>query len=155
MSSWRSVNSGAKLPRQDIVVVHNRWMRMEPHYFLQLPTSSKVSSEWKHKAGNNTNGRSLPTPGIGGKETRVCQAGKKLPCLWLCGIDLRPYKTKCLNADVKKPQERVRATDYYSVTCCAVNRRIPDDFFRFLDDKLAWERWPIRFAGSKPCLPIV
>ena len=62
-SKLTALNSGVKLPDQDIVVVHRS--DGSGTTFIFTDYLSKVSSEWKSKAGNNT---SVNWPaGIGGK----------------------------------------------------------------------------------------
>src|SRR5260370_31387935 len=62
-SKLTTLNPGAKLPDQDIVVVHRS--DGSGTTFIFTDYLSKISSEWKSKAGNNTS-VNWPT-GIGGK----------------------------------------------------------------------------------------
>jgi len=62
-----ALNPGVKLPDQDIVVVHRS--DGSGTTFIFHDYLSKVSSEWKSKAGNNTS-VNWPT-GIGGKATKA------------------------------------------------------------------------------------
>ena len=79
-----ALNSGAKLPDQDIVVVHRS--DGSGTTFIFTDYLSKVSSEWKQKAGNNTS-VNWPTVRAGKANSR---------CDWLCGIDLRHTEQNAL-----------------------------------------------------------
>ena len=81
-----ALNPGVKLPDQDIVVVHRS--DGSGTTFIFTDYLSKVSPEWKSKAGNNTS-VNWPT-GIGGKGNEgVSGQVKQTPgASRLCGTDL-------------------------------------------------------------------
>ena len=103
-----ALNSGAKLPDQDIVVVHRS--DGSGTTFIFTDYLSKVSSEWKQKAGNNTS-VNWPT-GIGGKGNEgVSGQVKQTPgCDRLCGIDLRHTEQNALRRG-EKFRRTVHETD--------------------------------------------
>src|SRR2546423_1649807 len=101
-------NPGAKLPDNEIVVVHRS--DGSGTTFIFTDYLSKVSGEWKQKAGNNTS-VNWPT-GIGGEGKQgVLGEGKQNPGdLWYGEILFSPHNKKTHAHPKKSPRAIVQTT---------------------------------------------
>ena len=118
-------NPGAKLPENEIVVVHRS--DGSGTTFIFTDYVSKVSAEWKQKAGNNTS-VNWPT-GIGGKGNEgVSGQVKQTP--WAIGYVELIYavQNKMPYADVKNAAGQFVKPSMESVTAALGTANIPDDF---------------------------
>src|SRR6266853_448663 len=120
-----ATNAGTKLPDQDIVVVHRSDGSVTTFIFTDY--LSKVSSEWKSKAGTNTS-VSWPT-GIGGKGNEGVSGQVKQTPGAVGYVELIYAKqNKMPYANVKNSAgEFVKATPD-SVTAALATADVPDDF---------------------------
>jgi phosphate transport system substrate-binding protein len=120
-----ATNPGVKLPDKDIVVVHRSDGSGTTAIFTDY--LSKVSPEWKSKAGTNT---SVSWPaGIGGKGNEGVSGQVKQTPGALGYVELiYAIQNKMPYADVKNSAgEFVKAT-IESVTAALATANIPDDF---------------------------
>jgi phosphate transport system substrate-binding protein len=120
-----ALNSGASLPDQEIVVVHRSDGSGTTYIFTDY--LSKVSSEWKTKAGTNT---SVNWPiGLGGKGNEGVSGQVKQTPGALGYVELiYAIQNKMPYADIKNSAgEFVRPT-LGSVTAAIATANIPDDF---------------------------
>jgi phosphate transport system substrate-binding protein len=135
-----SLNPGAKLPDQDIVVVHRS--DGSGTTFIFTDYLSKVSSEWKQKAGNNTS-VNWPT-GIGGKGNEGVSGQVKQTPGAIGYVELiYAIQNKMPYADVKNSSgEFVKAT-LESVTAALATAEIPDDFRFSMTNAPGKDAYPI------------
>jgi phosphate transport system substrate-binding protein len=120
-----TLNPGAKLPDQDIVVVHRSDGSGTTYIFTDY--LSKVSGEWKQKAGNNT---SVNWPaGIGGKGNEGVSGQVKQTPGALGYVELiYALQNKMSYADVKNAAGQFIKPTIESVTAALATASIPDDF---------------------------
>ncbi len=142
-SKLTTLNPGAKLPDQDIVVVHRS--DGSGTTFIFTDYLSKISSEWKSKAGNNTS-VNWPT-GIGGKGNEGVSGQVKQTPGAIGYVELiYAIQNKMPYADVKNAAgEFVKAT-VDSVTAALATAQIPDDFRFSMTNAPGKEAYPI--AGA-------
>jgi phosphate transport system substrate-binding protein len=138
-----ALNPGVKLPDQDIVVVHRS--DGSGTTFIFTDYLSKVSSEWKSKAGNNTS-VNWPT-GIGGKGNEGVSGQVKQTPGAVGYVELIYAKqNKMPYADVKNSAaEFVKATPE-SVTAALATADIPDDFRFSMTNAPGKDAYPISGA---------
>ena len=120
-----ATNPGTKLPDKDIVVVHRS--DGSGTTFIFTDYLSKVSSDWKSKAGSNT---SVSWPaGIGGKGNEGVSGQVKQTPGAIGYVELiYAIQNKMPYADIKNSAgEFVKAT-LESVTAALATANIPDDF---------------------------
>lgn len=138
-----ALNSGASLPDQEIVVVHRSDGSGTSYIFTDY--LSKVSSEWKTKAGTNT---SVNWPiGLGGKGNEGVSGQVKQTPGALGYVELiYAIQNKMPYADIKNSAgEFVRPT-LESVTAAMATANIPDDFRFSMTNALGKDSYPI--AGA-------
>jgi phosphate transport system substrate-binding protein len=142
-SKLTALNPGVKLPDQDIVVVHRS--DGSGTTFIFTDYLSKISSEWKSKAGNNTS-VNWPT-GIGGKGNEGVSGQVKQTPGAIGYVELiYAIQNKMPYADVKNAAgEFVKAT-VDSVTAALATAQIPDDFRFSMTNAPGKEAYPI--AGA-------
>src|SRR5260370_4357127 len=142
-SKLTTLNPGAKLPDQDIVVVHRSDGSGKTFIFTDY--LSKISSEWKSKAGNNTS-VNWPTR-IGGKGNEGVSGQVKQTPGAIGYVELiYAIQNKMPYADVKNAAgEFVKAT-VDSVTAALATAQIPDDFRFSMTNAPGKEAYPI--AGA-------
>jgi phosphate transport system substrate-binding protein len=118
-------NPGAKLPDKEIVVVHRS--DGSGTTFIFTDYLSKISAEWKQKAGNNTS-VNWPT-GIGGKGNEGV-AGQVKQTPGALGYVELIYATqnKMPYAEVKNAAGQFVKPTIESVTAALATANIPDDF---------------------------
>ena len=138
-----SLNPGAKLPDQEIVVVHRS--DGSGTTFIFTDYLSKISPEWKSKAGNNTS-VNWPT-GIGGKGNEGVSGQVKQTPGAIGYVELiYAIQNKMPYADVKNAAgEFVKAT-VDSVTAALATAEIPDDFRFSMTNAPGKDAYPI--AGA-------
>src|SRR5436305_3169569 len=120
-----ALNSGVKLPDQEIVVVHRS--DGSGTTFIFTDYVSKVSSEWKQKAGNNTS-VNWPT-GIGGKGNEGVSGQVKQTPGAIGYVELiYAVQNKMPYADVKNAAGQFANPSIDSVTAALATAEIPDDF---------------------------
>src|SRR6266478_2596771 len=118
-------NPGTKLSDQEIVVVHRS--DSSGTTFIFTDYLSKVSSEWKQKAGNNTS-VNWPT-GIGGKGNEGVSGQVKQTPGALGYVELiYAVQNKMPYADVKNSAGQFVKPTLESVTAALGTANIPDDF---------------------------
>src|SRR5205807_2030651 len=118
-------NSGAKLPDQEIVVVHRS--DGSGTTFIFTDYLSKVSAEWKQKAGNNTS-VNWPT-GIGGKGNEGVSGQVKQTPGAIGYVELiYAIQNKMPYAEVKNSSGQFVKPTIDSVTAALATAEIPDDF---------------------------
>src|SRR5438874_10398323 len=135
-----ALNPGVKLPDQDIVVVHRS--DGSGTTFIFTDYLSKISSEWKSKAGNNT---SVNWPvGIGGKGNEGVSGQVKQTPGAVGYVELiYAIQNKMPYADVKNSAgEFVKATPD-SVTAALATAQIPDDFRFSMTNAPGKDAYPI------------
>ena len=138
-----ALNQGAQLPTADIVVVHRSDGSGTTYIFTDF--LSKVSPEWKEKAGNNT---SVKWPvGLGGKGNEgVAGQVKQLPNSIGYVELIYALQNQMPYADLKNPAgEFVKAT-LDSVTAALSTAEIPDDFRFSMTNAPGKDAYPI--AGA-------
>src|SRR5438132_7012711 len=124
-SKLTALNAGVTLPDQDIVVVHRS--DGSGTTFIFTDYLSKVSSEWKSKAGNNTS-VNWPT-GIGGKGNEGVSGQVKQTPGAVGYVELIYAKqNKMPFADVKNAAGEFVKPTTESVTAALATAEIPDDF---------------------------
>jgi phosphate transport system substrate-binding protein len=135
-----ALNPGAKLPDQDIVVVHRS--DGSGTTFIFTDYLSKVSPEWKQKAGNNT---SVNWPaGIGGKGNEGVSGQVKQTPGAIGYVELiYALQNKMPYADIKNAAGQFVKPTIESVTAALATANIPDDF-----------RFSITNAPGKDAYPI-
>src|SRR5436853_3479680 len=120
-----ALNPGTKLPDQDIVVVHRS--DGSGTTFIFTDDVSKVSSEWKQKAGNNTS-VNWPT-GIGGKGNEGVSGQVKQTPGAIGYVELiYAVQNKMPYADVKNAAGQFVKPSIDSVSAAPATAEIPDDF---------------------------
>ena len=118
-------NPGAKLPENEIVVVHRS--DGSGTTFIFTDYLSKVSAEWKQKAGNNTS-VNWPT-GIGGKGNEGVSGQVKQTPGAIGYVELiYAVQNKMPYADVKNAAGQFAKPSMESVTAALGTANIPDDF---------------------------
>ncbi len=118
-------NPGAKLPENEIVVVHRS--DGSGTTFIFTDYLSKVSTEWKQKAGNNTS-VNWPT-GIGGKGNEGVSGQVKQTPGTIGYVELiYAVQNKMPYADVKNAAGQFMKPSIESVTAALGTANIPDDF---------------------------
>jgi phosphate transport system substrate-binding protein len=118
-------NPGAKLPDNEIVVVHRS--DGSGTTFIFTDYLSKVSAEWKQKAGNNT---SVNWPaGIGGKGNEGVSGQVKQTPGAIGYVELiYAIQNKMPYAEVKNAAGQFVKASIESVTAALGTANIPDDF---------------------------
>jgi phosphate transport system substrate-binding protein len=135
-----ALNPGTKLPDQDIVVVHRS--DGSGTTFIFTDYLSKVSGEWKQKAGANTS-VNWPT-GIGGKGNEgVSGQVKQTPGAFGYVELIYALQNKMPYADLKNSAGEFVKPTPDSVTAAMATANIPDDF-----------RFSITNAPGKDAYPI-
>ena len=118
-------NPGAKLPENEIVVVHRS--DGSGTTFIFTDYVSKVSAEWKQKAGNNTS-VNWPT-GIGGKGNEGVSGQVKQTPGAIGYVELiYAVQNKMPYAEVKNAAGQFVKPSMESVTAALGTANIPDDF---------------------------
>jgi phosphate transport system substrate-binding protein len=138
--SIAAANPGAKLPDKEIVVVHRS--DGSGTTFIFTDYLSKVSGEWKQKAGNNT---SVNWPiGIGGKRNEGVAGQVKQTPGALGYVELiYAIQNKMPYAEVKNSAGEFVKASPDSVTAALATANVPDDF-----------RFSITNAPGKNAYPI-
>src|SRR4029434_7356205 len=138
-----ALNPGANLPDQEILVVHRSDGNGTTFIFTDY--LSKVSGEWKAKAGNNTS-INWPT-GIGGKGNEgVSGQGKQTPGAVGYVELIYAKQNKMPYADVKNSAgEFVKATPD-SVMAALATAEVPDDFRFSMTNAPGKDAYPV--AGA-------
>lgn len=135
-----ALNSGAKLPDQDIVVVHRS--DGSGTTFIFTDYLSKVSSEWKQKAGNNTS-VNWPT-GIGGKGNEGVSGQVKQTPGAIGYVELiYAIQNKMPYAEVKNSTGQFVKPTIDSVTAALATAEIPDDFRFSMTNAPGKDAYPI------------
>jgi len=118
-------NPGAKLPDKEIVVVHRS--DGSGTTFIFTDYLSKISPEWKEKAGNNTS-VNWPT-GIGGKGNEGVSGQVKQTPGSIGYVELiYAIQNKMPYADIKNAAGQFVKPTIESVTAALETANIPDDF---------------------------
>ena len=136
-------NPGAKLPDKEIVVVHRSDGSGTTYIFTDY--LSKVSGDWKQKAGNNT---SVNWPaGIGGKGNEGV-AGQVKQTPGALGYVELIYATqnKMPYADIKNAAGGFMKPTLESITAALATADIPDDFRFSMTNAPGKDAYPI--AGA-------
>ncbi len=138
-----ALNAGAKLPDNDIVVVHRS--DGSGTTFIFTDYLSKVSPEWKQKVGNNTS-VNWPT-GLGGKGNEGVSGQVKQTPNAIGYVELiYAIQNKMPYAELKnKAGEFVKAT-LDSVTAALATADVPADFRFSMTDAPGKDAYPI--AGA-------
>jgi phosphate transport system substrate-binding protein len=135
-----ALNPGTKLPDQEIVVVHRS--DGSGTTFIFTDYLSKVSSEWKQKAGNNTS-VNWPT-GIGGKGNEGVSGQVKQTPGAIGYVELiYATQNKMPYAEVKNSAGEFVKPSLESITAALATGDIPEDF-----------RFSITNAPGKDAYPI-
>src|SRR5438874_7000947 len=136
-------NPGAKLPDNEIVVVHRS--DGSGTTFIFTDYLSKISGEWKEKAGNNTS-VNWPT-GIGGKGNEGV-AGQVKQTPGALGYVELIYATqnKMPYAEVKNAAGEFMKPTLESITAALATANIPDDFRFSMTNAPGKDAYPI--AGA-------
>jgi len=142
-SKLTALNPGVKLPDQDIVVVHRS--DGSGTTFIFTDYLSKISSEWKSKAGNNT---SVNWPaGIGGKGNEGVSGQVKQTPGALGYVELiYAIQNKLPYSDVKNSAGAFVKPTIDSVTAALATANIPDDFRFSMTNAPGKDAYPI--AGA-------
>jgi phosphate transport system substrate-binding protein len=136
-------NPGAKLPDQDIVVVHRS--DGSGTTFIFTDYLSKISPEWKQKAGNNTS-VNWPT-GIGGKGNEGVSGQVKQTPGAIGYVELiYAIQNKMPYAEVKNAAGEFVKPTLESVTAALAMADIPDDFRFSMTNAPGKDAYPI--AGA-------
>jgi phosphate transport system substrate-binding protein len=139
-SKLTALNPGAKLPDQDIVVVHRS--DGSGTTFIFTDYLSKISSEWKSKAGNNTS-VNWPT-GIGGKGNEGVSGQVKQTPGAIGYVELiYAIQNKLPYSDVKNSTGEFVKPTVDSVTAALATAQIPDDFRFSMTNAPGNEAYPI------------
>jgi phosphate transport system substrate-binding protein len=137
------LNPGVKLPDQDIVVVHRS--DGSGTTFIVTDYLSKISSEWKSKAGTNTS-VNWPT-GIGGKGNEGVSGQVKQTPGAIGYVELiYATQNKLPYADVKNSAGEFVKPTIESVTAALATAEIPEDFRFSMTNAPGKEAYPI--AGA-------
>jgi phosphate transport system substrate-binding protein len=138
-----ALNPGVKLPDQDIVVVHRS--DGSGTTFIFTDYLSKISSEWKSKAGTNTS-VNWPT-GIGGKGNEGVSGQVKQTPGAIGYVELiYAIQNKLPYSDVKNSAGEFVKPAVDSVTAALATAEIPDDFRFSMTNAPGKEAYPI--AGA-------
>jgi phosphate transport system substrate-binding protein len=138
-----ATNSGVKLPDKDIVVVHRS--DGSGTTFIFTDYVSKISSEWKSKAGTNTS-VNWPT-GIGGKGNEGVSGQVKQTPGAIGYVELiYAIQNKLPYADVKNSAGEFVKPTIESVTAALATADIPDDFRFSMTNAPGKDAYPI--AGA-------
>src|SRR5467141_1955105 len=138
-----ALNSGAKLPDQEIVVVHRS--DGSGTTFIFTDYLSKVSGEWKEKVGNNTS-VNWPT-GIGGKGNEGVSGQVKQTPGSIGYVELiYATQNKMPYAEVKNAAGEFMKPTLESVTAALATAEIPDDFRFSMTNAPGKDAYPI--AGA-------
>ena len=142
-SKLTALNPGVKLPDQDIVVVHRS--DGSGTTFIFTDYLSKISSEWKSKAGANT---SVNWPaGIGGKGNEGVSGQVKQTPGALGYVELiYAVQNKLPYSDVKNSAGEFVKPTVESVTAALATAEIPDDFRFSMTNAPGKDAYPI--AGA-------
>ncbi len=136
-------NSGAKLPDQEIVVVHRS--DGSGTTFIFTDYLSKVSAEWKQKVGNNTS-VNWPT-GIGGKGNEGVSGQVKQTPGAIGYVELiYSIQNKMPYAEVKNSAGEFVKPTIESVTAALATADIPDDFRFSMTNDPGKDAYPISGA---------
>ena len=136
-------NPGAKLPDKEIVVVHRS--DGSGTTFIFTDYLSKISPEWKGKAGNNTS-VNWPT-GIGGKGNEGVSGQVKQTPGSIGYVELiYAIQNKMPYADVKNAAGQFVKPTIESVTAALETANIPDDFRFSMTNDSGSNAYPI--AGA-------
>jgi phosphate transport system substrate-binding protein len=135
-----ALNPGAKLPDQDIVVVHRS--DGSGTTFIFTDYLSKVSPEWKSKVGNNT---SVNWPvGLGGKGNEGVSGQVKQTPGAVGYVELiYAIQNKMSYADVKNAAGEFVKPTTESVTAALATAEIPDDFRFSMTNAPGKDAYPI------------
>jgi phosphate transport system substrate-binding protein len=138
-----ALNAGARLPEQDIVVVHRS--DGSGTTFIFTDYLSKVSGEWKGKVGNNT---SVNWPaGIGGKGNEGVSGQVKQTPGAIGYVELiYAVQNKMPYAEVKNSAGEFVKPTAESVTAALAAANIPDDFRFSMTNASGKDAYPI--AGA-------
>src|SRR3989449_711107 len=138
-----ALNPGVKLPDQDIVVVHRS--DGSGTTFIFTDYLSKISPEWKQKAGNNTS-VNWPT-GIGGKGNEGVSGQVKQTPGALGYVELiYATQNKMPYAEVKNAAGEFMKPTLESITAALATANIPDDFRFSMTNAPGKDAYPI--AGA-------
>jgi phosphate transport system substrate-binding protein len=138
-----ALNSGTKLPDQEIVVVHRS--DGSGTTFIFTDYLSKVSPEWKAKVGNNTS-VNWPT-GIGGKGNEGVSGQVKQTPGAIGYVELiYAIQNKMPYAEVKNSAGQFVKPTVDSVTAALATADIPDDFRFSMTNASGKDAYPI--AGA-------
>jgi phosphate transport system substrate-binding protein len=138
-----ALNPGAKLPDQEIVVVHRS--DGSGTTFIFTDYLSKVSGEWKQKAGNNTS-VNWPT-GIGGKGNEGVSGQVKQTPGAIGYVELiYALQNKMAYAEIKNSAGQFVKPTIESVTAALATANIPDDFRFSMTNAPGNDAYPI--AGA-------
>jgi phosphate transport system substrate-binding protein len=138
-----ATNAGVKLPDNEIVVVHRS--DGSGTTFIFTDYLSKVSAEWKQKAGNNTS-VNWPT-GIGGKGNEGVSGQVKQTPGTIGYVELiYALQNKMPYADLKNAAGEFVKPTIESVTAALATAEIPDDFRFSMTNAPGKEAYPI--AGA-------
>ncbi|HWX16904.1 MAG TPA: phosphate ABC transporter substrate-binding protein PstS [Chthoniobacterales bacterium] len=138
-----ALNSGTSLPDEEIVVVHRSDGSGTTYIFTDY--LSKVSSEWKSKAGNNTS-VNWPT-GLGGKGNEGVSGQVKQTPGSLGYVELiYAIQNKMPYADLKNAAGEFVKPTLDSVTAALATANIPDDFRFSMTNAAGKDAYPI--AGA-------
>ena len=135
-----ALNPGAKLPDQEIVVVHRS--DGSGTTYIWTDYLSKVSSEWKQKVGNNTS-VNWPT-GIGGKGNEGVSGQVKQTPGAIGYVELiYAIQNKMPYAEVKNSEGGFVKPTIESVTAALATADIPDDFRFSMTNAPGKDAYPI------------
>src|SRR5436853_190656 len=139
-----ALNAGAKLPDQDIVVVHRS--DGSGTTYIWTDYLSKISPEWKTKVGTNTS-VNWPT-GIGGKGNEGVAGQIKQTPGALGYVELiYAIQNKMPYADVRNSAGSFVKPTIESVTAAMATAQIPDDFtFSMTNAALPVDTTPVKLA---------
>ena len=138
-----ALNPGAKLPDQEVVVVHRS--DGSGTTFIFTDYLSKISGEWKQKAGNNTS-VNWPT-GIGGKGNEGVSGQVKQTPGSIGYVELiYAVQNKMPYAEVKNSAGQFMKPTIESVTAALATADIPDDFRFSMTNAPGNDAYPI--AGA-------
>ena len=138
-----ALNPGVKLPDQDIVVVHRS--DGSGTTFIFTDYLSKISPEWKQKAGNNTS-VNWPT-GIGGKGNEGVAGQIKQTPGALGYVELiYAIQNKMSFGEVKNSAGNFAKPSIESITAALAAADIPDDFRFSITNAPGPDAYPI--AGA-------
>src|SRR5881409_1382105 len=133
-------NPGAKLPENEIVVVHRS--DGSGTTFIFTDYVSKVSAEWKQKAGNNTS-VNWPT-GIGGKGNEGVSGQVKQTPGAIGYVELiYAVQNKMPYAEVKNSAGEFVTPTLESITAALATAEIPDDFRFSMTNAPGKDAYPI------------